>query len=241
MKEKATKKQTILRNKLIATGLLLPLNPLIASEFFYQVKKGDSLSKIAKKIPFPFGKLNKKEKFSLLIKVNPQIRDINLIYPNQKINLPVKSEVEDFYERKNGSKNSDFLEEKDFPEESNSYYTIKRGDTLSEIAQSFIGDPVFDKKSGSLIFLLRYNPHIANPDQIKIGTKIQLPPSAKISSRIPTSLTQKLSLTPIKYCSVDPKNSFVNLDFNKEYPFTEWKNALEKDEEGNLVFHEGCI
>ena len=43
LKNKTSKKQTILRGKIVASGFLLPLHPTLASEVFYQVQKGDSL------------------------------------------------------------------------------------------------------------------------------------------------------------------------------------------------------
>ena len=256
------KKQTILRGKLIASGLLLPLNPGMASDIFYQVQKGDSLSKIAKRVPFSYGRrLSSKEKFKLLLKVNPQIRDINLIYPNQKINLPVKSEIEEFYSRESSLKIVGILgnQTTDFGIRKESNYVVKRGDTLSEIAQNLIGDPVFQKKDGSLKFLLSYNPHISNPNKIKVGMNIQLPSIEEISNRftsttnstpkekkflkrrIPASTSHSFSSNHLSSCSISVKNSFSNLDLNKDYPFAEWKNSLEKDEEGKLSFHEGCI
>ncbi|MBG07258.1 MAG: hypothetical protein CME68_00730 [Halobacteriovoraceae bacterium] len=257
--KKADKKQTILRGKLIASGLLLPLQPALASEVFYQVQKGDSLSKIAKKVPFSHGKLNPKEKFNLLVKVNPQIRDINLIYPNQKINLPVKNEIEEFYSRKSSLKTVKILSNQvsEFETNKERTYIVKKGDTLSEIAQNLIGDPVFQKGRGSLKFLLNYNPHISNPHKIKTGMNIQLPPLEEISnrfalnsppkekkflkSRTPTSVSQNNNSSNLRLCLTTSKNSFSNLNFNKDYPFAEWKNGLEKDEEGKLSFHEGCI
>ena len=256
------KKQTLLSSKLIASGLLLHLSPAAASEVFYQVKKGDSLSKIAKKVPFSYGKLDSKEKFNLLLRVNPQIRDINLIYPKQKINLPVKSEIEEFYSRKKNLKIVNKLSNQDsyFDLKNERNYIVKRGDTLSEIAQSLIGDPVFKKNSGSLKFLLSYNPHISNPDKIKVGMSIQLPPREEISNyftsinldpssnkkaprkkRIPTSISHNNTSNHLNLCSISAKNSFSNLNFERDYPFAEWKNDLEKDEDGKLLFHEGCI
>ena len=261
LKNKTSKKQTILRGKIVASGFLLPLHPTLASEVFYQVQKGDSLSKIAKNIPFSHGKLNSKEKFEMLIRVNPQIRDVNLIYPNQKINLPVKSEIEEFYSRKKSLKLVNFLgsQKPDFKDKKERIYIVKRGDTLSEIAQSLIGDPVFQKNKGSLKFLLNYNPHISNPDKIKVGTSIQLPSIEEISNRFtlnlnspakeesslkertPTSVSHNNSSNHFNLCSISSKNSYSKLNFNKDYPFAEWKNSLEKDEDGKLSFHAGCI
>ncbi len=50
-----------------------------ASGSSYTVQKGDSLSKIAKAHSISL---------NAIIKANPQIENVDLIYPNQKINLP---------------------------------------------------------------------------------------------------------------------------------------------------------
>ena len=39
-------------------------------------------------------------------------------------------------------------------------------------------------------------------------------------------------------CSITAKDSFSNINFEKDYPFAEWKNGLEADEDGKLLFHE---
>ena len=93
MKAIKERTQKILKGNLIATGILFPFGQSYASQLFYKVQKGDYFSKLAKNIKFSYGNLNYKEKLNLLKEVNPQIRDYNLIYPNQKINLPIKDEI----------------------------------------------------------------------------------------------------------------------------------------------------
>ncbi len=53
-------------------------------------------------------------------------------------------------------------------------YTTKKGDTLSEIAQTHIGSPVYPRNSGSLSRLLAMNPKIKNPTLIEADIKIVL-------------------------------------------------------------------
>ena len=55
----------------------------------YKVKKGDSLYKIAKKF-----KLSR----SILVKANPQIKNINKIYVGDKIIIPNERDIEDTYQ-----------------------------------------------------------------------------------------------------------------------------------------------
>ena len=96
----------------------------------YYVKKGDTMSSIAKKHNMSLAKL---------VSYNPQIRDINKISVGQKIN--VTSNVTE------------------------NYYTVKKGDTLSNIARKY---------SLSLNVLIGLNPDIKNPNIISVGQKIRV-------------------------------------------------------------------
>lgn len=96
----------------------------------YYVKKGDTMSSIAKKHNMSLAKL---------VSYNPQIRDINKISVGQKIN--VTSNVTE------------------------NYYTVKKGDTLSNIARKY---------SLSLNVLIGLNPYIKNPNIISVGQKIRV-------------------------------------------------------------------
>ena len=62
-----------------------------------------------------------------------------------------------------------------------------------------------------------------------------------LKNRVPSSLFSGQSLTTPNYCSSKNNSDFSSLDFNKEYPFSNWQNSLEKDEEGKLIFHKGCL
>jgi uncharacterized YkwD family protein/spore coat assembly protein SafA len=65
----------------VTAGALLIASPASAQET-YKVQKGDSLWKIAVKT---------ETGISELIKVNPQFKNPNLIYPNQVVNIPAKA------------------------------------------------------------------------------------------------------------------------------------------------------
>ena len=54
------------------------------------------------------------------------------------------------------------------------YYTIQKGDTLSEIAQSKVGSPVYPRKTGSLQKILKKNQGIKNPNLIYPGQRVRL-------------------------------------------------------------------
>lgn len=77
-----------------------PVNPPSIDTQVYIVQRGDTMTKIATRLGITL---------SALVKLNPQIANINLIYVGQKLNLP----------------------------EGISYYIVTWGDTLKKIADSF--------------------------------------------------------------------------------------------------------
>jgi len=100
---------------------------------YYIVKSGDTLSGIAQE----YGTTTK-----VLASIN-NISNPNLIYPGQKIVLPSGSSSS----KGNAS--------------SSSYYTVKSGDTLSEIAQRF------DTTTSTLVKLNNIsNPNLIYPGQV---------------------------------------------------------------------------
>lgn len=96
----------------------------------YYVKRGDTLSGIAKANGMSLAKL---------VSLNPQIKDINKINAGEKIYLSLNTTAE--------------------------YYTVQKGDTLSNIARKF---------NISLNKLLGLNPDIKNPNLIHVGDKIRI-------------------------------------------------------------------
>jgi LysM repeat protein len=83
-----------------------------------------------------------------LLQANPQIRDANLIYPGDIVHLPGHARV--------GAGD----------------YTVRSGDTLSDIARSH---------GVSLQELERANPQIANPDVLYPGDVVHVPPSDPVT------------------------------------------------------------
>lgn len=115
----------------------------------YTVRSGDTLSGIAQK----FG-----VSLQALRDANPQINDPSLIYVGQLLTIP-----------QGGNGNN-----QPSPPPSQKEYTVRKGDTLSGIAQRFgIG----------LRSLLQANPEITNPNVIYVGQKIALPGTG--SSSVP--------------------------------------------------------
>ncbi len=109
----------------------------------YTVKRGDTMSGIAARHGVSL---------SALTAANPQIRNPNLIYPGQKINIP------------GGGKAA--------PSAPAGSYTVRSGDTMSGIAS---------RHGVSLPALTAANPQIRNPNLIYPGQKINIPGGGKAS------------------------------------------------------------
>ena len=105
----------------------------------YTVKKGDTLSAIGKK----FG-----ASVQDILTWNPNIKNANLIYPNQQIWIVY----------------STMLSSTAAAKKEEVYYTVQRGDTLSGIAKRY---------STTYIKLAALN-HIANPNKIFVGQRIRV-------------------------------------------------------------------
>jgi nucleoid-associated protein YgaU len=271
MKEIKNKTQKILKGNLIATGILLPFGQSYASPLFYKVQKGDYFSKLAKNMTFSYGNLNYKEKFNLLKEVNPQIRDYNLIYPNQKINLPIKDEINHYMAKtlkiKKGPRPTKKINPLKRPKNfkggllGKNSYMVRKGDTLSHIADQFLGRPIFHGNAGALKFLLKYNPNISNPNKIERGQKINLPTEEdtalfQLLRRKNKPYRKKLSFYPKKKRSRVPSSnlspswtscykcnqtSLTEPNFQINYPFSNWKNKLILKNKTPLKFYLGCI
>ncbi len=106
----------------------------------YVVQPGDTMFKIAQR----FG-ISLKE----LIRANPQIKDPNLIFPGQRINIPVTPRPP-----------------KPKPIPSPDVYIVQPGDTMFKIAQRF---------GISLSELIAANPQIKDPNLIFPGQRINIP------------------------------------------------------------------
>jgi len=271
MKEVKERTQKLLKGNLIASGLILPFGTSYGSETFYTIKKGDHLSKVAKTLILPFGNLRTKEKLKLLKQVNPQIRDFNLIYPGQKINLPVKDEIREYMSStlKIKKKTETVAAINPLKRHKNykgglvgkNSYLVKKGDTLSEIAEHFLGRPVFFTNASSLKFLMKYNPHVSDPNKIEIGQKIVLPSpedtslfqllkkkNKRLKHRASVPKQKRLSeaFNPQTFCSTTSiyrccSPSYDKISFKIEYPFSNWKNKTSIKSLNGLKFKVACI
>ena len=116
----------------------------------YTVVKGDTLTKIAWKLG---------TSLSNLVKWNPGIKNINLIYPGQKIDYYVDKEVwvdadGNIVDKKDPAKTTTGTSDK--------YYVVQRGDCLSKIAKNL---------GVTLKYILSKNT-FKNPNLIYPGQKV---------------------------------------------------------------------
>jgi LysM repeat protein len=119
----------------------------------YTVQVGDYLSKIASKCNVPL---------NTIIQANPEIKDINKIYPGQVIRLKVDNTIP----VTGGTSGT---------------YTVVKGDTLGSIAKRY---------GTTTTEILKVNPQITNPSLIYPGQVIYLPSgTTSTSSQVTLSTT----------------------------------------------------
>lgn len=128
----------------------------------YQIRSGDTLSGIASRYH---------TSVSALMQANPQIKNANLIYAGQSLNIPGASDS--FQPPANNGGNR---------------YTVRSGDTLSAIGARF-GVPYMD--------IARAN-NIANPNLIHVGQQLTIPGRGNTPAPTPTNPTPTpTSPTPV--------------------------------------------
>lgn len=133
----------------------------------YTVRSGDTLSEIAAR---------NKVSLSSVISANPQIKNPNLIYPGQQINMPSQGGT--------GNLAGLYVAKAQSPAESpmaGGNYMVRPGDTLSGIAS----------RSGvGLNDMMVANPQIKNPNMIYVGQQLNIPGGIDGVSRPSSSSTQ---------------------------------------------------
>jgi hypothetical protein len=137
------------------------------------VKKGDFLAGIFRK-----QRGDKRVPFDLIRQLNPGIRDLNRIYPGQKIVLPVR-ETSDLPELP-----SDVRKESDFPP---SGYRIKEEDSISRIILSEL-DVSPEEVLPTYRLILQLNPGIADLNSLPAGQIIKLPPKLATQDPAPAAV-----------------------------------------------------
>lgn len=99
------------------------------------------------------------------------------------------------------------------------FYIVQKGDTLSEIAMKFMGNPVYHTKNGTLTKVINLNPsHQQNPDLIYPGQKIRISQLKAIaikktekkthSSVVENKKTEKEKRKPASVEAITPVSEF---------------------------------
>jgi LysM repeat protein len=151
----------------------------------YTVKRGDFLLRIIKR---HFGG-TKKENLDILRSVkrlNPQIKNPDIIHPGQNILLP-------------GELTGEVISERREEESSTLNYTVKKGDSIIRIVRNELG--INRKESYRLLERIRLlNPGIKNLNRIYPGQKIVLPFKGEIAEKkneiTQIKLAEKAFLSP---------------------------------------------
>lgn len=133
---------------------------------------------------------------SALIQANPQISNPNLIYPGQNVSIPSAGSAS----ATGGS------------------YTVRSGDTMSAIAQSY---------GVSLSALIQANPQISNPNLIYPGQSLSIPGASSPSVNGPGQVSPGSSVQPIGNNPAAIAESFLGrnageLKHSGELPMESW-------------------
>ncbi len=126
----------------------------------YRIQPGDSMSSIAARNGVSLAALER---------ANPQVRNPNMIYAGETLNIPGKSDSFHAPAPKRSSGGG-----------SGGSYTVRSGDTMSGIAA---------RHGVSLGALERANPQVRNPNQISVGQRLNIPGGGDSFSPAPTQST----------------------------------------------------
>lgn len=145
----------------------------------YTVKRGDYLSKIARTCGVSL---------ETIIAANPEIKNLNVIYPGQVIRLKTDLTI---------------------PVTGGTTYVVQKGDTLSMIAFRF---------GTSVAVLLQLNPSITNPSRIYVGQVIKLPSGTVVTgARVTLSATSAKVGAQVKVTVAGfPANSSIDYRVGKQ-------------------------
>jgi LysM repeat protein len=135
----------------------------------YTVKKGDVISAIIRRIP-GITEEDIPDNYRIVKKLNPDIRDLNKLFPGQILILPGKDT--NAAEEKKDETSPAALAASPAPSNQR-LYTVKKGDSLIKIIHRDIKIKADTIKTLSLVQTL--NPHIVNVNKIYTGQIIKLP------------------------------------------------------------------
>lgn len=144
----------------------------------YIVKEGECLFNIVRK-EYAVSRRDAFHVLELVGRLNPQLEDIDVIYPGQKLFLPRKIP--------SGAAPRGHVSATGFPDKRDGddvlKYTVRKGDTISEIIHGF-GNP-YREVYRILGLVRRLNPEIKDLDNIYPGQTLVLPSSVRRGIRSP--------------------------------------------------------
>lgn len=82
-------------------------------------------------------------------------------------------------------------------------FTVRKGDTLSEIARTFMGKPIYGKR-GSLRKIIALNPQIKNPNFIRPGQIVYIDQQTEVAEVEPVSAPAQTSVNTEDTFEVEP-------------------------------------
>ncbi len=155
--------------------------PEFGSKMPYQIQKGESLAKIAKKI---YGNAARWKDIAEISGISKP----NRIYPGQVIYYQLTQQSLEFAKRYESVPREEFI--------------VKQGDTLSKIATQLYGS------TGMWRTLWKNNEDVNNPDRIKVGQVISYPEPKAYQAALESLSTYSVSDLSLEDQNTDIENGF---------------------------------
>lgn len=149
----------------------------------------------------------------IFMRINPDVRDLDLIYPNQHLLIPLRIlEPETLEGQESGRVSIPVIPITSLPEAFMQFsdpYTVQYGDWISRLIAKRFGKYGSDGYRRGFHLFKILNPEIKDPDSIKAGSRIRLPkPSARnqpwfndltnppqVSGQLPDDSVKKIEAT----------------------------------------------
>ena len=160
----------------------------------YRVQRGDHIWEILRR-KGAIAESNFPKFVSILKRFNSHIKDVNKIYPGQRILIPLKQITA---KGKADSNRRRYVTVPIIPDVLYSSYKVHRGDCLSKIVTRHLGLSINQIPEEYFQTLRRLNPHIKNVNRIYPGQNIRIP---ELASQ---------GLFPRDPLSVDPSEDLVS-------------------------------
>lgn len=147
----------------------------------YVVRKDDWVTKLFKQR----GEISEKdfpEFLEIFSRLNPDVTDVNLIYPGQRILIPLKILAPNSLEgQATGSVIIPVITITNIPaklKDDSAVHVVQEGDTVSGLLMRDFG-PVNSRSYKEAFKIFEYiNPEVKDPDRIRVGQKLNLPDPA---------------------------------------------------------------